>query len=128
MVTGRGIVVTWRTLSAAVVGALACYGAIALVQAQQGTSAPSFTAADRLEIHPEDARRDGIADGAALELESRWGATRVSARITPRVARGTLFLSFHHPETHANRVTGPSRDPESDCPQYKATAVRLRKV
>ena len=51
MVTGRGIVVTWRTLGAAAVSALACYGAIALVQAQQRTSAPAFTAADRLEIH-----------------------------------------------------------------------------
>jgi predicted molibdopterin-dependent oxidoreductase YjgC len=41
------------------------------------------------------------------------------------VVPGTLFLSFHQPETHANRVTGPHRDPRSNCPQYKATAVRL---
>lgn len=59
-------------------------------------------------------------------LESRWGATRVRTRVSPRVAPGTLFLSFHYPETHANRVTGPSVDPDSKCPQYKATAVRLR--
>jgi len=50
MVTGKGIVVTWRTMCAAAVGALACYGAVALVQAQQKTP-PAFTAADRLEIH-----------------------------------------------------------------------------
>jgi predicted molibdopterin-dependent oxidoreductase YjgC len=43
------------------------------------------------------------------------------------VAPGTLFLSFHYPQTHANRVTGPSVDPDSKCPQYKATAVRLRR-
>jgi predicted molibdopterin-dependent oxidoreductase YjgC len=43
------------------------------------------------------------------------------------VSPGTLFLSFHYPETHANRVTGPSVDPDSKCPQYKATAVRLNR-
>jgi formate dehydrogenase alpha subunit len=81
---------------------------------------------DRLEIHPDDARREQISDGGLLELESRWGTTRVRARVSPRIAPGTLFLSFHYPETHANRVTGPSVDPDSKCPQYKATAVRLR--
>jgi formate dehydrogenase major subunit len=47
--------------------------------------------------------------------------------VSTRVAPGTLFLSFHFPETHANRVTGPQRDPESQCPEYKLTAVRLRR-
>jgi formate dehydrogenase major subunit len=82
---------------------------------------------DPLEIHPDDARRERVGDGDLLELESRWGATRVRARVSPRVAPGTLFLSFHYPQTHANRVTGPSVDPDSKCPQYKATAVRLRR-
>jgi predicted molibdopterin-dependent oxidoreductase YjgC len=81
---------------------------------------------DLLEIDPGDARREGIADGALVRVESRWGATQVRARLSPRVAPGTLFLSFHYPETHANRLTGPERDPDSKCPQYKATAVRLR--
>jgi formate dehydrogenase major subunit len=81
---------------------------------------------DPLEIHPDDARCEGVVDGDLLELESRWGSTHVRAQISPRVAPGTLFLSFHYPETHANRVTGPSVDPHSKCPQYKATAVRVR--
>ena len=80
---------------------------------------------DRLEIHPDDAAREGVADGARVGLESRWGATRARARVTARVSPGTLFLSFHQPETHANRVTGPQRDPQSNCPEYKITAVRL---
>jgi formate dehydrogenase major subunit len=83
---------------------------------------------DLLEINADDAEREQIIDGDLLALESRWGATRVRARVSGRVARGTLFLSFHHPETHANRVTGPSVDPESKCPNYKATAVRLRRA
>jgi predicted molibdopterin-dependent oxidoreductase YjgC len=80
---------------------------------------------DRLEIHPDDAKQEGIADGATVSLESRWGATNVPARITTRVRPGTLFLSFHFPETHANRLTGSQRDPDSNCPEYKVTAVRI---
>jgi predicted molibdopterin-dependent oxidoreductase YjgC len=83
--------------------------------------------ADVLEIHPEDAAREKIADGEPALLESRWGSISVPTRISSRVTPGTLFLSFHYPETHTNRVTGPSLDPESKCPQYKATAVRLRR-
>ncbi len=82
--------------------------------------------ADALEINPADARRLRITEGARISLESRHGGTEVIAHLTDRVAAGTLFLSFHFPETHANRVVGPSRDPESNCPEYKLTAVRVR--
>lgn len=80
---------------------------------------------DLLEIHPDDAGREKLQDGEDVTLESRWGRTRVRVVHSSRVAPGTLFLSFHHPETHANRLTGPVRDPDSNCPQYKATAVRF---
>jgi predicted molibdopterin-dependent oxidoreductase YjgC len=84
--------------------------------------------ADLLEIHPADARREQLSDGARSELTSRWGRTDVVVRLSERVAPGTLFLSFHHPETHTNRVIGPHRDPISNCPEYKVTAVRLRRL
>lgn len=80
---------------------------------------------DRLEIHPEDARREGLEDGGRVEVESRWGRIRVPLSVSRRIAPGTLFLTFHYPETHANRLTGPTVDPQSKCPQYKATAVRI---
>jgi predicted molibdopterin-dependent oxidoreductase YjgC len=83
---------------------------------------------DLLEIHPHDAAREAIADGSLVELESRWGRTRVRARVTDRVATGTLFLPFHQPDSHTNRVVGPHVDPRSKCPQYKETAVRLRRA
>jgi formate dehydrogenase major subunit len=59
-------------------------------------------------------------------VESRWGEITVTAEPSERVPPGVLFLSFHHPGTHANRIVGPHSDPVSDCPQYKRTAVRLR--
>jgi len=82
---------------------------------------------DVLEIHPADAGRLGVQDGDRVAIESRWGRTVAPARVTDRALPGTLFLSFHFPETHANRVVGPHVDPESKCPQYKATAVRIRR-
>jgi predicted molibdopterin-dependent oxidoreductase YjgC len=81
--------------------------------------------ADILEIHPEDASRQKLQDGAKVRVESRWGSIEVVARCSDQVAPGTLFLTFHFPGTHANRLTGPAMDPQSNCPQYKATAVRL---
>jgi predicted molibdopterin-dependent oxidoreductase YjgC len=81
---------------------------------------------DILELNPEDARREGISDGEVVELESHWGRTAMRVRLSERVAPRTLFLPFHFPETHTNRLTGPTVDPDSKCPNYKVTAVRLR--
>jgi formate dehydrogenase alpha subunit len=86
-----------------------------------GTLAPQ----DWLELAPEDAEALGIADGAQARVVSRWGEVEAPARRSDRIARGTCFLSFHHPASHTNRLVGPQRDPESDCPEYKVTAVRV---
>jgi formate dehydrogenase major subunit len=80
---------------------------------------------DFLQIHSEDAARWNIRDGRAVEIRSRWGRTKVTARISDRVSRGTLFLTFHFPETHANLLTSPYLDPRSKCPEYKVTAVAV---
>ena len=80
---------------------------------------------DALEINPDDAAREGVGDGEPVRLESRWGAATAIAAHSDRVPAGVLFLSFHQPETHTNRLVGPHVDPVSGCPQYKLTAVRL---
>jgi formate dehydrogenase major subunit/formate dehydrogenase alpha subunit len=80
---------------------------------------------DWLELAPEDADPLELVDGERLRIESRWGGAEVLARRSERIVPGTCFLSFHHPESHTNRLVGPQRDPESGCPEYKLTAVRL---
>ena len=79
----------------------------------------------RVEIHSTDAVRHHIKDGQTVQVQSRWGSTRAPARITHRVSPGTLFLTFHFPETHANLLTSPYVDPQSKCPEYKVTAVAI---
>ncbi len=80
---------------------------------------------DLLEIHPDDAAAKGLAAGDFVELESRRSRVRVRVSLSRRVTPGTLFLAFHYPETHTNRLTSAYTDPESKCPEYKITAVRL---
>jgi predicted molibdopterin-dependent oxidoreductase YjgC len=82
---------------------------------------------DWLELAPEDVAKLGIADGERVRVASRWGEPEVPARRSDRIAPGTCFLSFHHPESHTNRLVGPQRDPESACPEYKLTAVRIER-
>lgn len=81
--------------------------------------------ADFLEIHSSDAARFHINDGQTVQLRSRWGTTHAPARVTERVSPGTLFLTFHFPETHTNVLTSPYVDPQSKCPEYKVTAVAI---
>lgn len=80
---------------------------------------------DVLDIHPDDARRERITDGGPVDVESHWGRTSVIARHSTTVSPGSLFLSFHHPQAHTNRLTSPHVDPQSKCPEYKITAVRI---
>tara|TARA_R110002096_G_scaffold164099_11_gene331818 strand:- start:5411 stop:8104 length:2694 start_codon:yes stop_codon:yes gene_type:complete len=80
---------------------------------------------DELEINPIDAANEGIREGETVSLGSRWGEIDVPVRLSTRIAPGTLFLTFHYPESNTNRLTGPTLDPQSKCPQFKATAVRI---
>ena len=81
--------------------------------------------ADFLDIHAEDAVRLNIRDGQMVRLRSRWGSTQALARVSERVSPGTLFLTFHFPDTHTNVLTSPYLDPQSECPEYKVTAVDI---
>ncbi|MCA9286777.1 MAG: formate dehydrogenase subunit alpha [Phycisphaerales bacterium] len=89
------------------------------------TPAAKIVPADVLEMHPEDAGRLGIDDGAPVRLASHYGTIVVPARRSRRMLPGTVFLSFHFPETETNVLVGPHRDPRSNCPDYKVVAVGL---
>jgi formate dehydrogenase alpha subunit len=84
--------------------------------------------ADLMEIHPTDAQRLGIVDESFVEVESARGKVQTWARVTTRVAPGNVFLSFHFPEVKTNLLTSANADPTVACPEYKVTAVSVRKV
>ena len=83
---------------------------------------------DILDIHPWDAEHRGINDGDLVALSSRKGETTLHARITDRMQPGVVYTTFHHPDTAANVVTTEYGDWATDCPEYKVTAVQIRKA
>jgi formate dehydrogenase major subunit len=83
---------------------------------------------DLLEIHPHDAENRGISEGDWVKLASRAGETTLRATITDRVAPGVVYTTFHHPMTQANVVTTEYSDWATNCPEYKVTAVQVRRT
>ena len=83
---------------------------------------------DWLEIHPQDAEDMGVVQGDSVLVTSRAGETVLTAELTDRVQPGVVYTTFHHPESGANVVTTDNSDWATNCPEYKVTAVHLKKV
>ena len=84
-----------------------------------------------LEVHPLDADRHGLVDGAMAELVSRRAAVAARVRITDRIRPGTLFLPMHWGASQpnaceANRLMHELACPHSSQPELKAAAVLVR--
>ncbi len=83
---------------------------------------------DVLEIHPFDAEVRGIVDGDLVALESRSGDISIKARIAERMQPGIVYTTFHHAKTGANVITTDYSDWATNCPEYKVTAVQVRRT
>ncbi len=83
---------------------------------------------DVLEIHPSDAENRGILDGDLVALKSRAGEISLRARVSERMQPGVVYTTFHHPATGANVVTTEFSDWATSCPEYKVTAVEVRRT
>jgi formate dehydrogenase major subunit len=78
-----------------------------------------------VEMHPDDARALGVADGAWVRVESRRGQVRIRARVTTRECPGAVFIPFHFREAAANLLTRDDLDPDGKIPEFKFCAVRV---
>ncbi|GJD95165.1 formate dehydrogenase subunit alpha [Methylobacterium iners] len=83
---------------------------------------------DVLEIHPFDAEVRGIVDGDLVALESRSGDIALKARVSERMQPGVVYTTFHHAKTGANVITTDYSDWATNCPEYKVTAVQVRRT
>ena len=83
---------------------------------------------DVLEIHPFDAELRGIVDGDLVSLESRSGDIAIKAEISERMQPGVVYTTFHHAKTGANVITTDYSDWATNCPEYKVTAVQVRRT
>jgi len=83
---------------------------------------------ETLRIHPSDARRNGLRHGELVDVVSRRGRVRVRTEVTRATNPGTVFMTFHFPESRTNILTGEAVDEFTGCPEYKVCAVRLEPV
>ena len=83
---------------------------------------------DVLEIHPFDAEQRGIVEGDLVALESRSGDIALKCKISERMQPGVVYTTFHHAKTGANVITTDYSDWATNCPEYKVTAVQVRKT
>jgi predicted molibdopterin-dependent oxidoreductase YjgC len=79
------------------------------------------------EINPNDASRMNVREGDAIRITTRRGSIVISASITDRVSRGTVFVPFHFAEARANILTNPVVDRQAKTPEFKVCAARVMK-
>jgi formate dehydrogenase major subunit len=83
---------------------------------------------DIIELHPHDAENRGIDHGDLVSMQSRRGETTMRCIVSDRMQPGVVYTTFHHPESGANVVTTDNSDWATNCPEYKVTAVQVKKV
>ncbi|KRE11123.1 formate dehydrogenase [Bosea sp. Root381] len=83
---------------------------------------------DVLEIHPFDAENRGVKTGDLVALASRSGDISLRAEVSERMQPGVVYTTFHHAETGANVITTDYSDWATNCPEYKVTAVEVRRT
>jgi ferredoxin-nitrate reductase len=86
-----------------------------------------------VELHPADAAEIGVADGEPVQISSRRGTVRLTARLHDGACRGTVFVPFHWgdlfaPANAVNYLTISATDTLSKQPELKFCAVALDKV
>ena len=82
------------------------------------------------ELHPRDAARRNINDGALLRLCSRWGSMLARAVLSETQRPGNVFVPMHWNDQFAARgrvgaLVNPETDPVSGQPELKYTPVRV---
>jgi assimilatory nitrate reductase catalytic subunit len=86
-----------------------------------------------LDVHPADAARLQLDDGALARIESPHGATTLPVRFSNALRQGEVFAPMHWTDRFTSAgpidgVVGAATDPVSGQPELKATPVRLLPV
>jgi assimilatory nitrate reductase catalytic subunit len=86
-----------------------------------------------LEVHPRDARAQGLTEGSLARVTTAHGASLFRVALSEGQRRGELFVPMHWTdvmagEARANRLSGPVVDPISGQPGFKNTPARVEPV
>jgi len=82
------------------------------------------------EIHPADAIRLGLLEGALVSLKTRWGEALARVKTSVGQQPGSVFMPMHWSSQNAkqalvNGLVNPVVDPVSGEPEFKHSPVRL---
>lgn len=86
-----------------------------------------------LEIHPADAEKEEIRTGDPVIIRNERGEVRVTAQLTTDIKKGVVFLPMHWGRVlnrsfaRANNLTATRVDPISKEPDFKFSAVQVKK-
>jgi assimilatory nitrate reductase catalytic subunit len=79
-----------------------------------------------VQVHPDTAKRAGLADGALARVTSARGSAVATVRVDSAMRTDTVFLPFHFPgQGRANLITNPATDPVAGIPEFKVCAVHI---
>ena len=81
-----------------------------------------------IQLNAEDGAQLRIETGDMIRVASRRGVAEGKARLTDKLPRGMVFMTFHFVEVPANALTGDAVDPIAKIPEYKVSAVKVEKV
>ncbi len=82
-----------------------------------------------VEIHPDAAKRLGIADGEIVRVRTPRNQMDVKALVVPTIRPDTLFIPFHYGHEQAvNQLTSPAVEPTVKIPEFKACAATVEKL
>jgi len=96
---------------------------------QTGRYTSPLRRGETLDIHPEDARRLGIADSEVVRAVSRRGSLEVPVHYDATLRPGLTFMTFHfQDEVETNLLTIDATDPKSGTAEFKAAAIRIEKL
>jgi anaerobic selenocysteine-containing dehydrogenase len=81
-----------------------------------------------IEIHPETARRLGISDGDAVNVESLRGTVKIKAALTEDIHPKVVSVQHGWAEANINYLTDDeNRDPTSAYPGFRSVLCRVVK-
>ena len=81
-----------------------------------------------IEMNPRDGAHLGIVRGDSILVTSRRGTIEVPVRFSDSLDPGVLFMPIHFGENPANVLTNPAFDPVAKIPEFKVSAVRIRRL
>lgn len=81
-----------------------------------------------VEIHPRDARKRGIPDGARVSVKSRRGIIECRAIVSRQVRPGCIWMPFHFSDARANLLTVDVGDSVTGTAEYKVCAAEVALV